>query len=367
MDKVLFLMEDLCFGGTQKQMLALASRLDRKLFSPVMLTLTGPTDLDEAARQADIALFHMGSSRKACPFFFARLGQCLKAIAPDILIPCTALPNIWGRLWGRALRVPLIAGTCRGGGAPVRQHERFLWRLAHHLICNSRHLLTAMGKRGVPPGRMTYIPNGVDTDFFRPAPPRNGEEKIILCAARLARDKDHLTLIRAFAAIAPKFPSASLRLVGEGPEEQKLRAFTSGKLPAEISSRIHFAGADVDMRPHYAAADIFALSSQKEAQPNVILEAMSSGLPVCATRAGGIPDLVEQDKTGLLSAPGNVEMLANNLAILLNGPEHARSLGQNGRRVAEENFSLESMTQAHQELLLSLRRNRTSTKGRENA
>ena len=91
---VLFLMEDLCFGGTQRQTLELARRLDRKRFSPAMLTLTGATDLDSAARDAGIGLTHLGASRSAAPFFFLRLAPALRRAAPDILVPCTALPNI---------------------------------------------------------------------------------------------------------------------------------------------------------------------------------------------------------------------------------------------------------------------------------
>ena len=123
---VLFLMEDLCFGGTQRQTLELARRLDRKRFSPAMLTLTGATDLDSAARDAGIGLTHLGASRSAAPFFFLRLAPALRRAAPDILVPCTALPNIWGRIGGRALVVPVVVGTCRCAGGTQRPHER--WR-----------------------------------------------------------------------------------------------------------------------------------------------------------------------------------------------------------------------------------------------
>lgn len=82
---VLFLMEDLCFGGTQRQTLELARRLDRTCFIPSMLTLTGETDLDATAREAGIALRHMGTSRRVAPFFFLRLGRALLRAAPGYL------------------------------------------------------------------------------------------------------------------------------------------------------------------------------------------------------------------------------------------------------------------------------------------
>lgn len=184
---VLFLMEDLCFGGTQRQTLELARRLDRTCFIPSMLTLTGETDLDATAREAGIALRHMGTSRRVAPFFFLRLGRALLRAAPDILVPCTALPNIWGRLWGRHRRswAPVILGTCRGGGSLKRQHERFLWRLTDHLICNSEALQEALQNLGVPAQRVSYIPNGVDTGWFTPGTDAPSQrEPILLCSGQ---------------------------------------------------------------------------------------------------------------------------------------------------------------------------------------
>ena len=156
--RVLFLMEDLCFGGTQRQMLELARRLDRGRFTPVMLTLTGPTDLDALARQGGVELHHLGRSRRVPPLFFLRMARALRRLRPDVLVPCTALPNIWGRIWGRLAwlgraKAPLVLGTCRGGGGPVRQHERWLWRLADELICNSQALREVLEDLGVPPVR----------------------------------------------------------------------------------------------------------------------------------------------------------------------------------------------------------------------
>lgn len=350
--KVLFLMEDLCFGGTQKQNLELARRLDRQILEPEILTLSGPTDLDNIPEKAGLKLVHLGKSRKVPAFFFARLGSMLKKLKPDILIPCTALPNIWGRLWGRFINIPVIVGTCRGGGAPVRQHERFLWRFCDHIVCNSQASILAMRQRGVPESRLSYIANGVDTSLFQPGIKNSGQE-IILCVARLAADKDLGTLIRAFAILAKGRPQTHLRLVGEGPEEKNLKKLVLD-LPAEIASRIEFCGACANPAAYYAEADIFALSSVREGQPNVILEAMSSGLPVCATETGGIPALLNQGHAGKLSPVRDEAALATNMALLLDNPQLRKEMGLRGREYVQANFSFEAMTCAHEKLFLSL-------------
>lgn len=355
--KTLFLLEDLCYGGTQMQNLELAKRLDRNLFSPSILTLTGPTDLDDRAREAGIPLLHMGTDPRVAPLFFLRLGRQLARLAPDILVPCTALPNIWGRIWGRRKKVPVIVGTCRGGGAPARQHERLLWRLTDGMVCNSQALVDDLAYMRVPREHMVHIPNGVDTDRFRPVSRKfSSQDALILSVARLAKDKDQKTLLAAFARVHEHFPDARLRLVGEGPEEASLRKYVEKELPESAAARVEFAGASADPASHYAEADIFALSSIREGQPNAILEAMSCGLPVCATNTGAIPAMIEGN--GLLSEPGDAEALANNLLTFLRAPGMAVHMGRTGRERAVREYSFTAMVRAHQDLFLRLWQNK---------
>ncbi len=353
---VLFLMEDLCFGGTQKQNLALANGLDRLHFRPQILTLTGPTDLDDQVA-TDIPLVHLGAKRGVAPLFFFRMGKVIKRLVPDVIIPCTALPNIWGRIWGMLLKIPVILGTCRGGGAPVRQHERFLWRLSSHIVCNSSALVEAMKERGAPAGHLSYIPNGVDCGHFHPAK-KAEKDPLILCVARLSPDKDLPTLLKAFEMLAESDSRPRLRIVGEGSEEGKLRQIIRG-MSKKIADRIELAGACADPAHHYREADLFVLSSIREGQPNVILEAMSSALPVCATATGGIPDLLGQEEGGCLSLPGDAPALAENMARILSDSVLQKRMGSRNRHFAQNNFSFEKMISRHEELLKNLWRHRS--------
>lgn len=349
--RILFLMEDLCYGGTQRQMLELARRLDRSRFAPIMLTLTGPTDLDAVAREAGIEVHHLGRGRRPAPFFFARLGPALRALRPHVLVPCTALPNIWGRLWGRALGLPVL-GTVRGGGGPKRQHERFLWRLTRHMVCNSEALRDVLYGLGVPAAHVTCIPNGVDTAHFAaPASPVSSRPPHILCVARLAGDKDHVTLFRAFARVLERHPGAVLRLVGDGPEEARLRQWASAHA---AGGRIEFLPGRPDVRDEYARARLFALTSVREGQPNVLLEAMSCGLPLCATAVGGIPRLVTPGENGFLVEAGDDAALAAHMCRLLDDPALGDRLGRAGRERVERDFSFARMVSAHEALFARL-------------
>lgn len=345
---IAFVMEDLCFGGTQRQLLELARRLDRKRFSPTMITLTGATDMDALTHEAGIPLIHLGTGRRVPPLFFLALRRELARLRPDIVLPGTALPNIWCRIWGKLLGLPCVVGTVRGGGGPRRQHERWLWRLTQTMICNSLALREVLQKLGVPASRLHYIPNGVDTERFAPSDlPLTARPPEILCVARLAGDKDHETLFRALALVRERHPDAVLRLVGDGPREAELKAMAAAS-PARDG--ILFTPGTADVRPWYDGARIFALSSVREGQPNVILEAMACGLPVCATQVGGIPHLLDNGDCGLLSPAGDAGALAANLLRLLDSPSLGDELGRRGRQRVEKSFSFAAMVAAHETL-----------------
>ncbi len=119
-----FLLEDLCFGGTQRQNVELALRLDRARFRPAILTLTGPTDLDRKVLDGNITPLSIWVQTAKRPRFFARLGSAIRKLRPDVIIPARLFQISGAGCGAKVLHIPVL-GTVRGGGAPMRQHERF--------------------------------------------------------------------------------------------------------------------------------------------------------------------------------------------------------------------------------------------------
>jgi glycosyltransferase involved in cell wall biosynthesis len=347
--RLVFLLEDLLYGGTQRQALELARRLDKSRFAVELWVLRAGDDLAPVAKEYGLPVVYMARSGWVGPQSLLELGRRLWTNPPDLLMLLTVIPNIWGRLWGRLTRVPVIVGNCRGGAAPWRQHERVLWPLAHHILCNSQILKDFLVSRyGLPPARLTVVPNGVDTDFFQPDP--NGREEgsqVLLSVARLVPDKDHDTLLTAFGRLAGDHPGAELWLVGNGPRretlEQKVRDLG-------LNGRVKFLPATKDIRQLYHQADVFVLRSVAEALPNVVLEAMAAGLPVVATRVGGLPEAVVPEDTGLLVSPRDADGLAVALGRLLDNPGERRDLGRRGRQRALDQFSFGAMVSRHEEV-----------------
>jgi len=358
--RIVFLLQDLCTGGTQHQMLALAAGLDRARFAPELWTLSGPTALDFLARAQGLSVTHLGDRTFPGLDSLAALWRKLGREKPDIFFLCTALPNIWGRIAGRLRKLPLVMGSCRGGGAPVRQHERWLWRLTRHIVCNSMAIVDVMAGLGVPRKHMSFIANGVDTGHFQPgALPFPRREPIVLCVARLVEDKDHACLLDAFARVLRHMPEARLRLVGEGPLEAKLR----GRMAeTPLAGSVELLPATTDVAACCRSVRVFALSSRQEGTPNVLLEAMACGLPAVATRVGGIPFLLREGNDGLMVSAGDSGSLAEGIVRLLRDPELAQRMGRAGREHVERDFSLSAMIAAYEELFV-----RVSEKGRKPA
>jgi glycosyltransferase involved in cell wall biosynthesis len=346
--RVVMLLQDLAFGGTQRQALELGARLDRARFAPEFWMLADVRDFAPHAEAAGIPLTWLSPYPRVGALSLAALWKKLASDRPDLLVPLTAVPNIWGRVFGRLRGVTAIVGTCRGGGAITRQHERLLKGLAAHHIVNAAPLGEALVRMGRPESAVTCIANGVDTAHFAPPPEAlRPVREVVLCPARFCEDKDHETLIQAFAYTVAKRPRAELWLVGDGPLRTRVRTLAAR---SPVRGLIRTYPATPDPRPFYQQASVVALSSLREGLPNVLLEAMSMGIPVAATAVGGIPDLVEPDRTGLLCPPGNAQALGENIAKLLADEALRRACGQAARERVIERFSMERMVRRHEDV-----------------
>ncbi|MEO7200991.1 MAG: glycosyltransferase, partial [Candidatus Tumulicola sp.] len=162
-------------------------------------------------------------------------------------------------------------------------------------------------------------------DTLREALGISAQTKVVLTVGRLSKEKRQDVLIRSFGELrrAARFRDAVLVLVGSGPEREGL-----GRLAHRLGldASVIFAGQRDDVSSFYAMADVFVLSSDTEGTPNVILEAMNAGVPIVATKAGGLVEMLEDQRSGLLLSCGDVDGMAACIASILSDPSTAASL-----------------------------------------
>ena len=165
---------------------------------------------------------------------------------------------------------------------------------------------------------------------------------VIGLVARFRPSKDHATLLRAFARLAPDYPRLHLALVGDGPLEPTLR-----RLAAElgVADRVVFAGPVPGALRPQIAFDVAVLSSTAEGFPNVVVEALAAGVPVVATDVGGVRDSVEDGRTGLLVPPRDPEALAQAVARLLADPAQASCYAEAGRDRVWQDFRQDAVVE----------------------
>jgi glycosyltransferase involved in cell wall biosynthesis len=159
-------------------------------------------------------------------------------------------------------------------------------------------------------------------------------------AGRFVAIKDLATLVRAFSLVAARRPEAVLLLVGDGPLRPEIAALVAA---LALQKQVHLAGWVDDLAPVYATMDVFALSSLNEGTPVAVIEAMAAAKAVVATRVGGVADVVEHERTGLLVSPQNPEALADSIVRLAADPGERSRLGAAGRQSVVARFSPERL------------------------
>ena len=254
---------------------------------------------------------------------------------------------------GAVRRVPLAVGL---HGSDVFLAEKPLVRIWVRRTMKKVGLLTGCSPElvervcnvGFPDDLSRVIPYGVDVEVFSPKadPETDWRDKLgipasapmILSVGRMATKKGYQVLVHGLGELFRRCPEAHLVLAGGGDLLEVLK-----EAAKPWSNQVHFPGSVLrDTLPDlFRAADIFVLPAVHDSQgnvdglPNVILEAMASGLPVVATAISGIPLAVNEERTGLLVPEGEVDSLIDALERLVVQPELRRHLGEGARRKAE--------------------------------
>ena len=269
----------------------------------------------------------------------------------NIIHSQTRVTQVLGAFLSRLTGVRMIT-TCHGFFKPRWFRKMFpCWGEA--VIAISKPVAQHLNKDfGVAQDKIYLISNGIDLNRFvltqgqmrqKARQELNlGDTPLIGIIARLSDVKGIDTLIKAMPIILKKVPQANLLIAGQGPEENILKKLTQD---LSLTTEVHFKNT-VNQTPQLLAAlDVFVMPSLMEGLGLSVMEAQACGIPVVASRVGGLVDLIEDEKSGFLVAVNDPTALANRIAEMLLNPLQAKTMAIQARANIEKNFSVEKMLQ----------------------
>ncbi len=371
MRRVLYLITGTGIGGTERSLLQLCRRLDRRLYHPTVVSLKREGPTAAMIRESGVEVISLGMREAADAVSAVELlaGRILfsKRVARgrtfDLLHAFLYRANLFSRIVA-----PLVPGAKLVNSVRVTpQEESPLMRLldrwtagrVDRVCVQSRGIARELVDRlGLPPGKVAVLPNGIDPEQAdralaaigggaREALGLSRADPVVVSIGRLHRQKGFDVLLEAFRALARRHPRSRLLIGGDGPERQRLRARC---IDLGLGGHVSFLGAVADPWEILAAADIFVLPSRYEGMPNVLLEAMSASLPVVATAVGAVPEMVRDGGEGYLVAAEDDDALLAALDRLARHPELRRRMGRQGRHTVEARFSMEASIQGLQDI-----------------
>ena len=354
---VVHVAESTGWAGGERYLLALARELDRKRFTlSVIVPDAGP--LVERLHALDVPTCRVPlNERQLSPGTLRALACAFRELHPVIVQSHGARSNVYTRLAARAAGVPIVLSTVHNSlfDYEVAGWRRALYVLAERLTSPLADRIVAVSaaiardlveRYRIDARRTVVVHNGIDAWAFRPtrgsATMRAelrvpGQRRVILMAGRMTAQKGWDVLLEAAARLETVRDDLLWLCVGDGPLRGPLM-----RRAAELAVPVSFTGARADMADVLGCADVVVLASRSEGLPFTLLEAMALGKPVVATRVGGVPEVVEDGRSGRLVPRDDPAALATAIAAVVDAPD-AAAMGARGRVRVQTAFTLDAM------------------------
>ncbi len=356
-------------GGAERCLVNLATGLPAEMFRTAVYSLAprpaaGSDLLVRRLEQASIPVHFLGA--RSIRQFFPAIGQLRRQLteyAPDVVQTFLFHANVLGAraVRGKA-RPALVTGVRVADPSRWRQRlEAWSTRRVDRIVCVSRAVAEfCQQQAGFPQAKLQVIPNGIDLSDYPPdrrlRPGKVGlpnDRRLLLFVGRLHPQKGLDWLLGLTPQLFERMPNHELVLVGDGPQRAELQSMAER---LGVADRVRLLGWRADARDLMAAADLLILPSRWEGMPNVVLEAMASGLPVVATRAAGVVELLGPAAPQQTVEFGDGRALIDAIVRTATDPGKSAELGQANRQRVAQHFSLQAMIDAYSELYRSLRK-----------
>lgn len=312
-----------------------------------------PTEFAAALDREGIPLTQLRQSNPYDPRIIKGLRALMEQTGATIVQTHAVKSHSWiylSRVWRKRPWVAFHHGytTTDLKMRVYNQVDRLSLRAPKQVVTVSRAFEQQLVERGVERSKIAVLQNAVDPEWadrvkaldrmaMRARLGIAPEERVLLAIGRMSQEKAHIDLMEAYRRIRGAGVAARLILVGDGPERQRLEQ--------AADENVIFAGQVRDTAPYYAAADVMVLSSLTEGSPNVLLEAMATGVPSVATCVGGVPEIVRNREGALLVPPSNPEALADAIREVLSDAALRESMAARAEAIIRANHSPDARAQ----------------------
>lgn len=272
---------------------------------------------------------------------------------PDILVTHGFSEHLWGRYAGLLAKVPHmvhVEHNSRERYTPLRLLQaRWLAQFTDKIVGCSAGVGQRLLELKFPAEKVTYINNGISLESFNNPPKYQDRLPGIVMPARFAKQKDHLTLIKAIALLREQYLFPQVILAGAGKEKHRQKA---ENLVAELGleKQIHFIGQCNNVPKLLMQYQLCVLSTRYEGMPLSLVEGMAAGCAVIGSAVVGVKEMIRNGEDGLLSVADSPESLANAIAYCLNNTQTAAQMAQAARKRALTEFSLQQMQKNYEKM-----------------
>lgn len=342
-------------GGTERQMIELVRRLDPTSWQVhvACFSTDGAWFPQVESAAASIGAFPLrGFARTDTLRQARRFGAWCRERSITLVHTSDLYTNIFFLPSAAAAGVPVRLGSRREFAAGKSRAQvvvqRASYACAHRVVANAHAVAERLVRERLAADRIAVVPNGLDGSRFiaRDLPPALRQVAMV---ANLRPGKGQDVLIDAAPAILQRYPDARFTLIGGGTERPVLEARARER---GVAHAFQLEGHVEDVARRLGEADLCVLPSDSEAFPNALLEAMAAGLPVVASRVGGVLEVVQHERTGLLVPPRDPHALATEMLRLMSDPQLARGIAAAGREFVLRRFSFDRMVSAFEHLYL---------------
>ncbi|MEO1123239.1 MAG: glycosyltransferase [Cyanobacteria bacterium J06639_16] len=352
-DRIIFLITSLDFGGAQAQVVPLAIQLSKANWAVSIVSMLAPQAFTSELCAAGVMVKSLDMKRGLPnPGAIAKLARYIREFQPQIVHSHLVHANLLARVTRIIAPVPVLISTIHNISEGRRWREicyRMTDRWCEVTTSISQAALERYVRIGaVPAEKILLLPNSVDIDRFYPnedwrlelRQQLNLVDKFVwLAVGRLEKQKDYPNMLQAFALVVHQRPDAHLIICGKGPLEEALKMLAE---QLKIPQNVHFLGIRQDIPKLMNAADSYLMSSAWEGMPVVLLEASASGLPTVATDVGGNREVISQGESGLLVTSKNHEALASAMQDIINMPlDEREKMGTLARKNIIESYSFQ--------------------------